>query len=110
MGRKLFQPDPQLDLYIEWSSIVESPVGWGTKQQFLNEGRWNEQEFERIAKYGSTWPGEDWEIYMQQGYMYWKDMPRMIELRQEGKSAEDPEILALLEPFEWAVDDEDEEE
>lgn len=34
MGRFLIKCDPSVDLYIEWSTVVDAPVGVGTRAQF----------------------------------------------------------------------------
>lgn len=102
MGRKLIKPVDDLDLYVEWSSIVEQPISWGTRAEMAEEG-WEELDLLRADRYGSTWPkAGKWDIYAQLGILYWKDLPTVIDLYESDHEidTEDPRILALLEPFE----------
>lgn len=36
MGRFLIKCDPNVDLYLEWSTVVDAPVGVGTREQMEN--------------------------------------------------------------------------
>jgi hypothetical protein len=38
MPRYLIKPDPGRDLYVEWSTIVDAPIGHGTRAEWLGEG------------------------------------------------------------------------
>jgi hypothetical protein len=46
MGRYLIQPVPEMDFYIEWSSIIDQPVCWGTKDMFLDNTSYKEDDFQ----------------------------------------------------------------
>ena len=102
MGRKLIKPDASVDFYVEWSSIVEHPIRWGKRKKMV-KWNWSDKHLQDADTHGSTWPGKKrWDIYYQEGILYWKDLPAVIDIYESGKDVEldDPRILALLEPFE----------
>lgn len=33
MGRHVFKPLPQEDFYVEWSTVVDNPVDWGSAEE-----------------------------------------------------------------------------
>ena len=44
MGRCYIKPDRDVDFYVEWSSVVDSVVGYGTREEMLVDAR---EEFGR---------------------------------------------------------------
>jgi hypothetical protein len=53
MGRYIIKPEKDRDLYIEWSTIVDSPIWWGTRQEFSDEG-FEEERLDRADRLGSS--------------------------------------------------------
>lgn len=33
MPRYIIKPDPDVDLYVDWSTVTDTPLGWGTADQ-----------------------------------------------------------------------------
>jgi len=102
MGRHIIKVAPDLDLYVEWSSIVDSPVCWGTRAEMLEEGT-DAVRLDRADKFGtSSLPGFDnWEtdslIYEQQGLLPRTKIPEAL---RRFENDEDADITDLLIPFE----------
>lgn len=115
MGRFLIKCDKAVDLYIEWSSIVDAPTAIGTRAQFekmLNTPKrgsfWGTEEetkarLDRVDKYGSSdrlglgaWD-DNGLIYKQEGFL-----PRRNFLEYGKRLVEDADAkpMGLLEPFE----------
>jgi hypothetical protein len=111
MGNIIVKAAKDLDLYVEWSSIVEAPLTWGTRQEFLDEG-YAEERLERADARGSSsyigicfWGDDDGLILEQRGFLPRAKIPAYLEIMTEQWKAknfdgDDPRILALLEPLE----------
>lgn len=63
MPSYIVKADPDTDLYVEWSTIVDSPIAWGPASHFSNE---DPKRLERADRTGSssmigeyTWDDED---------------------------------------------------
>lgn len=101
MGRTIIKVDPGLDLYIEWSSIVEEPIMWGPRR-FLELRGIDAQRLDRSDKQGSSsyhgfnfWD-HDVLIYKQQGILRRANMSELLErLEQDAKA----DVSDLLDPF-----------
>lgn len=86
MPRYIVKPKRDEDFYVEYSTIVDSIVGWGTREQFKNDpalGRNVDERERRLArtdKYGTSclvdfgdgrWYGwDDEEFTMREGVNY----------------------------------------
>jgi hypothetical protein len=116
MGQTIVKPNRDENFYILWSSIVEAPLAWGTKEDFQTNPPWPEdntdfsdERFDRVDRtstsaryYVTSWDEEDTYIYEQRG---WIERSRLKEItdileREESVPNDHPEILALLHPFE----------
>lgn len=53
MAYYILKPDRDVDLYVEWSTIVESVTAIGTRQEFLNEGT-DAARLDRVDRVGSS--------------------------------------------------------
>lgn len=40
MGRYIMKADRDRDLYVEWSTIVDAPIGWGTLEEYRQSAEW----------------------------------------------------------------------
>jgi hypothetical protein len=40
MGRYIMKADREHDLYVEWSTIVDAPVGWGPLEDLTSDPDW----------------------------------------------------------------------
>lgn len=117
MGRTIIKVAKDRDAYIEWSSVVEAPVAFGTREDFLTyrgaEPRgWIASRFDRADQCGTSamffgWlPPEQqeggWEdpglIYMQRGVLPRNRMSDLYDLLMADANAEIPSDWLI--PFE----------
>lgn len=98
---------PDENLYVEWSTIVDAPISWGSREQMKSWGV-GEDRLARADQYGTSmcdpalpfdqqWFGwsDDGMIYDQQG---WLPRHRLGDLVVRLSHEED--VSDLLEPFE----------
>jgi hypothetical protein len=117
LGKQIIKMDPDEDLYLEWSSVVEAPTFVGTRVEmatYLNEPRrgefwYTEEQVEALLQradehgssayrpFGCTW-GSPGEMYQQQGFL---PRARMGEFACRLLNDQDAEPDGLLEPLEW---------
>jgi hypothetical protein len=109
VGHILIKPVPDRDEYVYWSTIVEAPIGYGSRAEMLEdlagEAPADAPEI-RIARadvYGSSaldgffrWD-DDSLIYEQRGLLARADLYRAAVLLGEEREAE---VWDLLTPFE----------
>jgi hypothetical protein len=83
MGRALLKPKKDENFYVEWSSIVEAPVKWGTRRMFTSD--WNERELARVDEHGtSTGWYDGWDdpdpglMYEQRGRVKLEDLKDLV--------------------------------
>jgi hypothetical protein len=86
MGRIVMKEAPNIDFYVVWSSVVEAPVAWGSREQMMSLiGHGSEERLARCDEIGTSsvwvqqapWLGGPewgaWEdgvyIFMQQGVL-----------------------------------------
>lgn len=77
MGYYMMKPDPDEDFYVEWSTYTDSPIAYGTREEFQEEDKdkYSDDRFERIDRLGSSymldigrwnqksfWIGQSWEV------------------------------------------------
>jgi hypothetical protein len=107
MGRTLIKPDRNDDFYVEWSSIVESPMAWGTREEMLAELDVDgEERLARADEYGTSalWGnprayGFDDDgvlIYQQRGVLRHDQLKQLCTRLGENEEAD---ISDLLAPF-----------
>lgn len=121
MGSYLIKPQLDVDLYVWWSTISDSPVTWGTRKSFLKlykKRKWMfrlgedfKEKLERADTTGvSTWyrPWDDEKEIMYGGYGYIRveAIPALLKIWETDLSMDmdDPKLLWLVEPHE--VEDE----
>lgn len=107
MGRYILRV-PDRDLYVEWSTVVEAPIMWGTREEFLDDG-FEVKRLDRADALGSSSlisakPNKG-EIYMQKGWLPMERLGAFMDIHTEQYNAgvfddDDPRLLALLDPFE----------
>jgi len=114
----IVKPDPDQDMYVEWSRNLGEPVACGNRAEMLRilhgdpgaSDRFDtpERRLARADELGSSsrvpgegWWGHDEFPYGYKGMLARKDLVRAVELLAAGR---DDEVLALLAPFD---DDED---
>lgn len=80
MGRYLLKPTQDSDFYVDWSTIVEDAISWGSREDMKGWGA-TEERLARCDQYGTSarwfrrsWLGEgaytkDGEIWKQQGWL-----------------------------------------
>ncbi len=116
MGRALIKPERDEDFYVEWSSIVDMPVRWGSRQNFLDatdsEEAWQAmlkrlaQVDERSRTHGMemySWDRDFELIVQQEGYLKRSQMAEFMKtLTEDGELTEASK--ALLEPIDWEDD------
>ena len=101
MPRYILKPDPAEDFYVYWSTVVESPIGWGDRKTM--EAEWpNEmatERFERADATGSSsmdrffeW-GDNW-IYEQKGFVGHAQLKTMCERKERMEP-----VLDLVRPL-----------
>jgi hypothetical protein len=114
MGYEIIKCARDVDLYIEWSSIVESPTAVGTRAEMLGhltsrqdhtssnppEARLRRADERGTSMLDST--GHDWDsygaIYEQRGFLRrhtFTDFARAVLAE-----ADESTLLSMLEPFE----------
>lgn len=57
MSNYILQPDAGEDFYAYWSTIVDSPIAWGTREQLtkqFGEDAMREERWERAEKFGTS--------------------------------------------------------
>lgn len=101
MGRNLIKPNKDEDFYVEWSSISDSPIAWGSKEVLT----WNrhtvsaEREFRYADEKGNSWGDTPFEIYEQRGIVKHSDLKELcLSLNEDGTPTE--------ESFQWVDDSE----
>lgn len=126
MGNTIVKIAPDRDEYVIWSSNTETPLWLGTRAELLEElgdihGEcptchsrisWIDTTRARIERadergsssgHGSWWweyNGEPYKgIYAQLGLVARENLPAIVELLTDYE-VDDPQIVALLEPFE----------
>jgi hypothetical protein len=82
MGRVLLKCDPNVDLYIEWSTVVDAPTAVGTRAQFekeMNIPKRGEEfmteeairiRMDRVNKHGTSRLGDDDGNWDDKGLLY----------------------------------------
>ncbi len=118
MGYEIIKCAPDVDLYIEWSSIVESPTAVGTRAEMLEhlaerQGHASsnppEARLHRADERGTSMldnSGHGWDsygvIYEQRGFLRRRTFTEFA--RAVLADADEAAIAALLEPFEDEAD------
>ncbi|UDL16524.1 hypothetical protein SEA_ZOOMAN_283 [Microbacterium phage Zooman] len=121
MPRYFIKPEPDVDLYVWWSTIVDAPIMWGTRAEFMEQyesdremmfdfGRDFEERLDRADATGSSshfYTAREELIFGGVGYLPWKNIPALLKLYEEDMEmlVDDPRITPLLEKFEWEEDD-----
>lgn len=116
MGTYLIKPDPDVDWYAYWSSVVDSPLAWGSKASLAARPdigpELNPDRFERADETGtslrharSSWARHPTIIVYESapespGTLRLADLRAFCEHLEAGRNTE---AQALLTPF----DDED---
>lgn len=123
MGRQIIKADKRVDLYIDWSSVVEAPTFIGSREEMLrhllNDYRPDTERYiSELAHAQRRLDSADWlgtsapkpwgchwddrgEIYQQKGVLLRADMlTAAILWRHTGEKTSESMIEALLEPFE----------
>lgn len=112
MGQTILQPDANEDFYVLWSSVVDAPVAFGSREEIseiliadavLKATEETQARFERTAAHGtsSMFAPSDTMIYQQQGTLKRADLKELCTRLAEN---EDADVTDLLTSF----DDEDE--
>lgn len=113
MGSIVIKPNRDEDLYLIWSSIVDAPTYYGSREELLDdEIHWlTPEHIDRADATSSsslifpeTWD-KDWSlIFMNSGSIPRSRMKALLEVLlsrpDDGREWEDPNVLALLDPFE----------
>lgn len=104
------KPDPAVDFYVYWSTVVESPLAWGSIAELeadwpdlTGHGPFDPERFARAGRTGSSahclnfgYPyGSEGMIYEQQGWLPRANLPELCHRLEVGAPVDD-----LLEPFE----------
>ncbi|UDL16754.1 hypothetical protein SEA_ATUIN_61 [Arthrobacter phage Atuin] len=57
MGNFIIKADPEEDFYILWSTYTDSPIGYGTRQEFEDwePETYTDQRFERADRTGTSY-------------------------------------------------------
>lgn len=104
MPRFIIKPDRELDLYVDWSTIVDAPCMWGTREEMLAAGVTLER-LDRAEATGSSCAGEIADLYSwsHQMFMYLQEgvlsRTRMAELLDRLSVDRDADVSDLLAPF-----------
>ena len=122
MGYQIYKEAPEVDYYVEWSSIVEAPTFGGAREEMLAylwetdrrkpeyvmeiDPSHPETRLKRVDEYGTSalwgnprdggW-GTSGEIYMQQGFVSRANL--FVLTRRLGED-ENADVTDLVEPFE----------
>jgi len=117
MSTIVVKPDCDRDFYVGWSSIVDSPVWWGSRAEVLryltDEGRCVPADAPalRLARADATgtsaynrrdggWDDDDGGfVYEQRGWLARRHLAKVCRLLDTGDEAA---VWELLEPFEDA--------
>lgn len=122
MPRQIIKADKRVDLYIEWSSVVEAPTFIGSREEMLrhllNDYRPDTERYiSELAHAQRRLDAADWlgtsapkqwgcgwddhgEVYQQKGVLLRSDMlTAAILWRHTGEKTSESMIEALLEPF-----------
>ena len=117
MPSYIVKPDKDVDFYVYWNEVVESPTLWGSREEFLREYPKVEKRdipdvnvrMNRADRYGCSalWPSmeapiygyklDDGPVFQQKGSVSRVNLPELC--RRLGLEA-DPDVSDLLEPFE----------
>jgi len=113
----IIKPERDVDRYIEWSTIVEAPITWGTREEIIAGaaedaifgGEPIERRIERADATSSshriertTWD-EDTEFdYILVGYILRSDLPKLLDILESDLTMpdDDPRIMELVHPHE----------
>lgn len=121
MPRYFIKPDLAVDQYVWWSTIVDGPLMWGTRKQFLKKYKKKKYMFdfgqnflERLDRADATGsssyfsPGGE-EIQIGGiGTLPWEAIPAFLKIYETDLSMEmdDPRLIWLVDKFDWDDDDE----
>jgi hypothetical protein len=109
MGHIVIKPRRDRDEYVYWSTVVEAPIGYGSRDEMLHAlaDDWPadppEVRLARTDKTGSSSKDVDygWDdtelIYEQRGMLAREHLYRAAALLREGRESE---VWDLLAPFE----------
>jgi hypothetical protein len=122
MGKALIKPEREKDFYIVWSSVVDAPVAFASKASIQEaDPTWTDDYFERADRLSSssrifpeTWD-EDFTMNFQNSGTIRRS--QMVELCKRLNEIwddlyswyKDPQVQALLTPFEEDDDDDSDE-
>jgi hypothetical protein len=119
----IVKPDPDVDFYVRWSTVVDAPTAWGPRawfeKEFAGDSEVAPDRFERADATGSSalWPNEAAPVFGWQDDDFtvmeidlpggrklggWYRLPRasLRELCDRLEADADPTDLLLWEPFE----------
>jgi hypothetical protein len=119
MGTIILKAARDKDLYVAWSTNVEAPVGWGTRDEMLDDlwrdhnrahpdcipkpGTGPDARMDRVDATGTSardWTFGDWSdeefIYEQRGLLPRTELAHACDLLEAGREAE---VWDLLKPF-----------
>lgn len=119
MVNMIIKLDPEEDLYVLWSSIVDYPTMWGSKGQFLDDYKYpdmrellGENLVQKISRAdrnscssymtAHSWSDDFELVYGNYGTIHRSDLKKLLSVLEEDLDMEDddPRILALLTPIE----------
>lgn len=123
MGYVTIKPNSEIDLYVIFSSITDSPVCWGPAEQMLKWAIKDEysnshnstelfgenyyKKLEMSDEHGSSsgftdnWDDPDASMmWMGLGTMTFANLPKALKLMEDGEEPESDRVLALTKPFE----------
>jgi len=108
MTRMILKPDRDVDFYVEWSTIVDSPIWSGTRAEMLTSlGEGSAERLDRADKHGTSSFGR-WFGYGDKGMITGEPLreqrwlPRTsLAAYAKALAAKDIELaMALTEPIE----------
>lgn len=88
MSTTIIKPTRDVDLYVTWESIVDMPIEWGTRQDYIDDGV-DIRRMDRADLYSASalWWRPSWEKDSEYGVGGLGSVPR----------SKIPEFLAVLE-------------
>lgn len=115
MGKEIIKVAPDVDLYMEWYSVVEAPTAVGARAEMLrylkpahdcpacqcNPAAERLDRADRTGTSGLDGWGHDWDssglIYEQRGFL---PRVRFAEFARRFLAEDEQGMIALLDPFE----------
>jgi hypothetical protein len=105
MPKYIIKPNPEVDFYVDWSTIVEDAISWGDRK-FMRKCGVEKERLERADQTGTSAYGQkdrSGEIWKQKGWLYYSQMEDFFTKLAELYPGDEriPENVLEIHPELW---------